>query len=155
MRNKNAKVSDPNSFVSCSGEEFHIEYSPKVNVDGTISLVESGKTDINEYINSFRDSTDMSYILSRLAAGDTSVLNPKTPFYGDFTEVPKTYAEALQMVIDGEKHFMQLPLDVRNQFDNDYRQWFAQAGSEDWMTKMNPVLIKDDVPEKTDPVPES
>lgn len=136
MRNKNAKVIDPNSIYSCPGEEFHIEYSPKVMPDGTIQLVESGKTDINEYINSFAEQCDMQLILKKLALGDTSVLSSKTPFYGDFTEAPKSYAEALQLIIDAEKEFYKLPLDKRNEFDNDYHQWFAQAGSEEWFKKM-------------------
>ena len=140
MRNKHAKIIDPNSIETNPGSDIHIEYSPKVQPDGTIILKESGKTSISEYINSFKEQTDMSYILSRMAAGDTSVLEQRTPFYGNFLEAPKTYAEALQLVIDGEKEFNRLPLDVRNSFDNDFRQWLAQAGTEYWSTKM--VLIE-------------
>lgn len=144
MRNKYAKVSDPTTFFTDPGNPIHEEFSPKVMPDGTIKLIKSGETNTDEYIESFRDTTDMSFILSRLALGDTSVLNPKIPFYGDFTQAPKNYAEALQLMIDGEKQFMQLPLDVRNSFDNDFRQWFAQAGNKEWFEKMDSVIIKDD-----------
>lgn len=144
MRNKNACVSDPNSFVTSSGDRYHHIFSPIVCPDGTITLVESGKEDIQEYINSFRDQTDMSYILQRMAAGDTSVLNQKEPMFGDFTNMPTTYAEALQLVMDREAQFMKLPVDVRNKFDNDFRKWFAQSGSEDWFKKMDIVISKDE-----------
>lgn len=140
MRNEFAKVSDPNSFSTNPGERYHILYSPKIRQDGTIALVECGKEDIQEMIDSFRDSTDMNYIVNRLMAGDDSVLNQKVPMYGDFTEMPKSYAEALQMVIDAKENFYKLPLDVRSQFDNDYMQWFATAGSDPWLEKMSPVL---------------
>lgn len=140
MRNKYAVVSDPNSFVTDPGSRYHIIYDPVVKSDGTIVLEESGQDDIQEYIDSFRDQTDMSFILQRMALGDLSVLSQKTPMYGDFTNMPKTYAEALQLVLDSEKKFMQLPLEVRNLFDNDYRKWFATSGSDEWMQKMAPVL---------------
>lgn len=140
MRNKFACVSDPSSFVSSSGDRFHVIYSPKVNPDGSIDLVASSKIDIQESIDSFLPSTDFSWILSRLMSGDTSVLNQREPMYGDFTSMPSTYAEALQLVIDRESQFNQLPLDVRNSFDNDFRKWFASSGSEDWLSKMKPVL---------------
>lgn len=151
MRNNNAKVSDPNEFVTCNGSDVHITYSPKVLDNGVIKLVPSGKENIQEKINSFRDQCDISYILKRLQLGDTSVLNNKVPNYGDFTSAPKSYAEALQCVIDAEKKFYDLPLDTRNLFDNDYRQWFATAGSPDWLDKMGvkpAVDVKPDEKEK-------
>lgn len=140
MRNKNACVSDPNSFFTGPGSRYRTLFSPIVRPDGTIELVESGKEDIQEFIQSQKAHTDMSFILSRMAVGDTSVLTDKTPMYGDFTVMPKTYAEALQLVIDREADFMKLPLDVRNKFNNDFRQWFAQSGSEIWFEKMASVL---------------
>lgn len=140
MRNKYSQFSDPNDFVSCPGDKFHVLYSPIIKADGSIELVESGKDDIQEFIESFKDQTDMTYILQRMAAGDQSVLNQSMPLYGDFTDMPKTYAESLQLVIDKERQFMELPLDVRNKFDNDFRKWFAQSGSEEWYEKMSPVI---------------
>lgn len=150
MRNKNACVSDPNIFVTSCGSKYRSVFAPIVCPDGTIQLVESGKEDIQQYIDSFRDQTDMTYILQRMAAGDTSVLNQKEPMFGDFTNMPSTYAEALQLVIDREAQFMKLPLEVRNKFDNDFRKWFAQSGSDDWFEKMDSVISK---PEKIDPEP--
>lgn len=148
MRNSKAKVSNPNEFVTSAGNKEHILYSPKVLDSGMIKLVESGKENIQDKINSFRDTCDMSFILQRLAMGDSSVLNKKIPNYGDFTQMPKSYAEALQLVINAEKDFYDLPLDTRNKFDNDYKQWFAQAGSTEWLDKMGIMTVKDIEPEK-------
>lgn len=148
MRNKNAKVSNPNDFVTSPGSEIHILYNPKIQEDGTIILVESGKENIQEFIDSFRGSTDMSFIISRLAAGDLSVINQRPALYGDFTDFPKTYAEALQRVIDAQQQFYTLPLEVRNSFDNDYMKWFATSGSDDWMVKMASVLPVEESPEE-------
>lgn len=137
MRHPRASVSDPNSFVSSSGDSFHIRYSPRVLETGEIKLVESGKDDIKAMINSFRDSCDMSFILQRLAVGDTSVLNQRVGMFGDFTQMPTTYAEALQLVIDARREFNALPLDVKNSFNNDYRQFLASAGTPEWEEKLS------------------
>lgn len=137
MRHPDASVRDPNSFVSSSGDLFHVRLAPRVLEDGTLKLVESGKDDIKSMINSFRDSTDMSFILNRLAVGDTSVLDQRPALFGDFTQMPTTYAEALQLVIDGRRQFDALPLDVKNSFNNDYRQFLATAGTDEWSQKLS------------------
>lgn len=144
MRNKYAKVCDPNNFVSDPGSKVHVVYEPKVLPNGEILLSEVGKEDIQDYINSFRDQTDMAYILKQLAKGDTSVLSNAVPSYGDFTNAPSSFADALQMVMDAESKFNKLPLDVRNKFDNDFRKWFATSGNDDWFEKMDSVIVKPD-----------
>lgn len=148
MRHPDASVRDPNSFVSSSGESFHVRYSPRVLENGEIKLVESGKDDIKAMINSFRDSTDMSFILNRLAVGDTSVLSQRPAMYGDFTQMPTTYAEALQLVIDARREFNALPLDVKNSFNNDYRQYLATAGTPEWAEKLS--SLRNDVHSQSD-----
>lgn len=127
MRNKNACVSDPNSFVTSAGDEFHVIYNAKLLDDGTIKLIESDKEDIQAKIDSFRDQTDMAYILRQLQLGDTSVLTSKQPMYGDFTAMPKNMLEAMQIMIDGEKAFYDLDLDTRQKFDNNFRKWMIDA----------------------------
>lgn len=145
MRNNYAAVSDPNEFVTDPGSEIHELFSARIMSDGTIQLVSSGKENIQDKIDSYRSMTDMAYILSRMALGDTSVLTDKVPMFGDFTGAPSNYAEALQLVMDAERQFLRLPMEIRNAFDNDYRKWFASAGSDDWMSKMDPVIPKPDV----------
>lgn len=152
MRNPHAVVSDPNSFVSHSGDQFHINFSPRVLETGELKLVESGKDDIQQMINSFRDSTDMSFILQRLAVGDTSVLNQRPGMFGDFTQMPSTYAEALQLVIDGRRQFDALPLDVKNSFNNDFRQFLASAGTPEWNEKLSVLKPSEDIDVPISPV---
>lgn len=145
---------DPNNFISDPGSPIHILYAPVVLDDGSIVLKESGSEDIQDYIDSFRDQTDMRFIVKRLEMGDNSVFVGKDPMYGDFTHIPKSSLEALQLVLDAEKKFDLLPLDVRNSFDNDFRKWFASAGSDDWYAKMDSVLIKEPVGSESEKVSE-
>lgn len=136
MRNKFAKVSDPNEFVTCPGEDTKIVYSPKVLSDGSIELVESAKINIQEMINADRENTDMAYILRKMKEGDASVLVQREGVYGDFTEFPKTYAEILQLRIDSEASFYALTPEVRARFDNDFNKYFASAGTNEWFDKL-------------------
>lgn len=140
MRNPNAKVSKPNSFVTNSGSPFHVLYSSKVLGNGKVELLESGKEDIQELIDSYRDTTDMSFIVHQLMLGNESVVNVRSgAMYGDFTSVPSSLAEAQQMMIDAENAFYELPLDVRSQFDNDWMKWQSTVGSDEWVKKMEVV----------------
>lgn len=145
MRNKHAKVSDPNSFCSNPGSRERIIYSARINENNVIEVTPSGKEDWQAYIESFRESTDMAYILKQLSLGDASVLNQTAAQYGDFTQMPHNMLEAMQMQLDAERHFNALPLDVKSKFNNNYREWCSEAGTDSWLEKMN---INVDVPEE-------
>lgn len=151
MRNKNAKVSDPNSFCSNPGSPERIVYSAKINASGVIEVVETGKQDYQAYIESFRPTTDMAYILKELSLGNLQILNQREPQYGDFTQLPKSLAEAMQLQIDAERQFYELPLDVRNKFNNNYREWCLTAGTDPWYEKMG--LIENNIDEKGEAEP--
>lgn len=146
--NPYATLPDPNSYVTFSGDEYHIIYSSVLLDDGTIDLEPMSRESIQERINSYAAVTDMSYILAQLRNGNTSVINRGNPIFGDFTETPKTYAQALQLVIDGRAQFDALPLAVRSKFDNSFEKWFATAGTQDWLDAMS---IDDNTQPPADP----
>lgn len=151
MRNSNARVSDPNEFVTEPGDPIRTVYEAKVLPDGQLDIVAAGKEDMQTKIESFRSSTDMSYILKQIALGNNDVLVQSVGQYGDFTQMPKTMAEAMQLQIDAEKEFYKLPLDVRGKFENDYRRWLVGAGSSDWIEKMGLASKDDEKGEETVP----
>lgn len=142
MRNALARVSDPHKFVTNPGSNIAPVWSSVVDNDGSIRVVQSGKYDIQEKIESFRDTTDISYIVSRLLAGDPSVT--RDTYYGDFEKMPQTYAEMLQLKIDAEKHFYDLPIEIRAKFDHDVNKYIASAGEDIWFEKMGFKRIEDE-----------
>lgn len=121
-----------------AGDPILIKYSSKVMDDGKIQLIPSGKVNIQEKIDSYRDSCDINIILRRLKNGDLSVMDAfnASPIYGDFVDMPKSYREVLQFTIDAQKHFDELPAEIKAKFDNDYNEFMATAGTEDWMNKL-------------------
>ncbi len=139
MRNPNARV--PLEFEpTCSGDRYHIDYQPIIE-DGSIHLVEAGRTDIQAVIDSYADCCDMHLILQRLSMGDTSVLNPKIPMFGDFTACPSTLAGILNLKLEAQRVYDHLEPAVREQFE-DFDAWLASSGSQDWISKMqgNPAI---------------
>ena len=119
------------------GERFKALYTPVFDKDGNFELQVSGKEDLYAFIQSHAESVDIHVILERFARGDISALSKVQGTYGDFTTVPKTYAELLNSVIQGEQYFLSLPVEVRAKFDHDFHKWMISMDNmPDWLSKM-------------------
>lgn len=124
-------------IISNSGDRIKQLYEARVDNQGHIDLVESGTEDLYDYIQSFRESCDINTIVKRFAAGDTDVLARRQATYGDFTELPRTYAELLNTVIQGENYFNSLPLEIRAKFNHSFREWMASMDNmQEFVEKM-------------------
>lgn len=118
------------------GTEFVDTYEIEL-VDGVNTLVVTGKTNVQEFIDSYAESTDIVNILTRFMNGDTSVLNPREGQYGDFTNVPSTYAEMFDRARQCENLFDSLPIEIKQKFDNSYVKFWSDFGSEYFDTVFN------------------
>lgn len=127
-------------FYTNPGDPIHIIYAPVVGKEGSIELVPSGKENTDDYIQSFAESTDIRIILNRVAQGEVELLSKTAGSYGDFTQAPKTLAEALQLQMDSNRLFQALPVETRRKFDDDPNKFFAAAGTDDWFNKIADVL---------------
>lgn len=131
------------------GDRFVKTYQPNIGSDGVLDLIEAEPFDLYESIQSHADSVDINLIISRFINGDVSVLNRREPMYFDATEMPKTYAEMYQKVIDAHNYFEQLPLEVREKFGHSPETFFALIGTDEWSEKMKDFLNLDDVSRET------
>ena len=123
-------------IYSSSGDKTEPIYEPVLNDDGTIDLVVTGERDLQEYIQSFAEDCTLENILKRYALGDQTALSKVQGFYADTTEMPKTFRDVLDSVIKGQSMFDQLPIEIKQKFNNDFNQWFVDIGSEDWCAAM-------------------
>lgn len=139
-------------YVTPSGSKVKKIFAPKVEDDGSITLIESGKEDWYGYIQSFKDSVDIHVILKRAINGDISALNRVQGFYADVRDFPKTTAEMLQTMIDAERNFQQLPVEIKQNFDFDVNKFIAGIDKPDFLDKLG---IKKTEPIKEDIVVES
>lgn len=136
------------THCSC-GSGFAPVYKPIVKPDGTIELKQTGEKDIYAEIQSHKASTDINEIIRRFTeTGDISLFQVREGVYGDFTDMPKTYAEMFQRMIDAEIAFNSLPAEVKEKFNNNVSEFLAAMGTE----KMDDVFKK--TPEDPAPVKE-
>ena len=119
-----------------SGPRFNPTHKLQYDENGVACLVQVGKVDTYEYIQSWRDSCDIKVILERFQNGDVTALQRQTPLYGDFTQAPQTLAEHLQLLRDAEESFRNLPLDIRSQFNHNPAEFYASIGSDRFNTIM-------------------
>lgn len=131
-----------------SGNPIKQLFSGSYNERGQVELKEDGTEDLYAYIQSFAESTDIHSILRRFQNGEVDVLEKVQGFYGDITEMPHTYAEALQRIADSEKVFMSLPVDVRAKFGHSFSEFLSASQNDDFLDRLG---LKPD--EQTEPVP--
>ena len=123
-------------IISHPGNPIKQLYAGSYNERGQVELKEDGTEDIYAFIQSFAESTDIHSILKRYQNGEVDVLEKVQGFYGDITEMPHTYAEALQRIADSEKVFMSLPVDVRAKFGHSFSEFLAASQEEDFLDRL-------------------
>lgn len=127
-------------FYSNPGSAVRPVYAPSVAYNGSMELEIVGAENTDEIIQSYAESTDIRVILSRVASGEVELLNQSKGSFGDFTKMPTSLAEVLQLQMDSNKLFNSLPVDVRRKFNDDPNQFFASAGSQQWFEDIAPIL---------------
>lgn len=151
----------PVRVYSDVGSPIRTTYGASYDEKGRIILEEKGTENLYDYIQSFAESCDIHVLLKRFVNGETDVLSRAQGFYGDITQFPKTYAEMLNRVIEGENFFKELPVDVRSKFGHSYSEFLASIGSQEFfdalgMTKpveevAEPIVVPDIVKEVEEP----
>lgn len=114
---------------TCRGTPTVPKYEGIVQRDGSVKLAKAGVRYLDEEIQADKDAGDINVIVRRYAAGDTNVLNAVQGYYGDLSDFPKTRHEMLQAVMNAESAFYDLPDDLRDTFDNDWRKAFVAMDS--------------------------
>lgn len=94
-----------NEFFTASGSMTRPVYKAVLEKDGQISLKEDGIEMTYEKIQSFKDSVDINVIVNRFASGDLTALEQRSGSYGDFIEVPSSYMEILNSIVDARNAY--------------------------------------------------
>lgn len=135
------------------GSRIHVLYGPVFDKQGHMSLQVTGQEDLYDYIQSHADSVDINIILKQYANGDPSVLSRVQGAYGDFTQMPKSFAEALNTLIAAEQYFNSLPVETRAQFGHNFNQFIASMDAPDFTSRMGITPVADT--SSVDPTPGS
>lgn len=137
-----------------SGDPERITYGGSYDELGRIVLKETGRENLYDFIQSHADSVNIHLLLKRYQNGEIDVLSRVQGVYGDFTQFPTTYAEALNRMNECEQVFNSLPIEVRAKFDHNFSQFLAESGNSDFMDKLGikSVAVPDQL-EKPDVIP--
>lgn len=122
------------------GSSVKKEYQLRV-VDNQMTLVETGKFDLYEYIQSHADSVDIHKILERCAMlDDYSLLNRMPAEFMDVSEMPTNLAEAFAHVKDAENFFNRMPIDIKEKYNNNFIEFISDIGSEKFTRNVSEFL---------------
>lgn len=111
-------------------------YRSRYNEIGQLELVPNGQDDLYDMIQSHAESVNIDTILSKFVAGDPDALAKVQGTFGDFTNLPTSYAEMLNIINESEQFFEQLPLDVREKFNHNFGEFISAMDGRDFAERM-------------------
>lgn len=108
-----------------AGSRERVLYQLQADKEGALDLVAVGKESIWDYIQSFKESTDIHTILARFRNGEADVLNQRVGSFGDVSMMPTRFADVLNACIKGKEIFESLPKETREKFNNDFGRFMV------------------------------
>lgn len=136
-------------FPSVSGTKEKILYHLVYSDNGVKKLDVCGCTDLYAEIQSHRESTDLSIILSRLDPNQVSNMASSYSFNDlleseiiNVTQLPKNAGEMLNLVRSGQNLFDGLPIEVREMFNYSMEKFVSSFGSKEFAEKINYLNYK-------------
>lgn len=120
---------------SPSGEKTEMRHRASMDKNGVRTLIRDRKVPIYDLIQESREECEIERIIQRAVMGDYNALNQANGVYADITGMPKSIAEAQQMIINMKEDFEHLPKDVRAKFENNAEMYVAEFGTEGWIEK--------------------
>lgn len=132
-----------------SGNDYEEVLALRINDDGEEEFYVKCKTNVYEKIQMFKDEVDIEKILLRCSeTGDLTLLHQTEPFFMDMSDMPENIFEAHQKIRDAEEAFANMPLKVRESYDNNFNKFLADFGTENWLKNVG--LYKEDIKEQTE-----
>ena len=109
----------PKTIPTPSGEKIEDEFGLRFDKELERNIVAVvGKRNVYERTQAGKEGALLSTLIQRYASGDMSALEQRQGTFADLTQFPTTLAEAQQQMIDAERIFYDLPVEVRREFDH-------------------------------------
>lgn len=124
------------------GDEFINTYQEQINKSGKKELKKTGKHNVYEEIQLDVENCKIENILHAVAMGDLNALHQRDASYVDATTMPKNLREAQDLVIKMKDEFYNMPLEVRQKFDNSPEQYVSLMGTNEFLDIMAPYNEK-------------
>ena len=98
---------NPEIIPAPTGAATEPEYM--LNTDGCGKLEQVGERRSYELIQSYKQETDINYLVQKYMSGDTSVLQRVQGLYTDITDAPESLIEAQERIKTAERIYNTLP----------------------------------------------
>lgn len=147
---------DTAKYTTECGTPFLDEYALKYDDNGKCTLEKTGEQkNVQAMIDADYPATDINMIMQRFALGDDTALKKVEGFYGDFTTMPTSMAELYQRAEDSKRFFEELPVEVKQMFNNSYSEFWSEMTNDvksfnDKISKYNESAVIE--PVKDEPV---
>ena len=118
----------------CVGSPESPVFSDSFDDNGVPVVVVTGKTNLDDYIQSFKDDTDIYKILDRLSL--SGVEPPVVPVdsFADITGLPDNIHEAYKQVQYARVVFNSLDADKRKEYNNNFNEFISDFGSDKFLS---------------------
>lgn len=130
MKFRNQFTNDSNVFTSNPGSKIVADYGLVTADDGSTSVGVIGEKNLDAIIQSNKDTGNVALLVAKYNAGDEEALNRVRGVYGDFRNMPTTYAEMVSRLNECRAVFQALPVDIKEQFDNNPDVFWSEYGTE-------------------------
>lgn len=134
---RNQFTGDSDVFISTPGAKIVAEYGLITDEDGSTSVGVVGEKNLDAIIQSNKDTGNVALLVAKYNAGDTEALNRVKGVYGDFRNMPTSYAQMVSRLNECRQLFESLPVDIKEQFDNNPDVFWSEYGSE----RFNNIVI--------------
>ncbi len=130
MKFRNQFTNDSDVFVSNPGSKIVADYGLVPAEDGSIAVGVVGEKNLDAIIQSNKDTGNVALLLAKYNAGDEEALNRVRGVFGDFRNMPTTYAEMVSRLNECRSVFESLPVEIKEQFDNNPDVFWSEYGTE-------------------------
>lgn len=130
-----------------TGSKWATQYSIDI-VDGVRTVVPSGKENVYDSIQKSAPGNVIEDLIRRARNGDSSAIPQPVDSFLDLSHLPNDMLEAHMMLEKAHAKYEQLPLELRNRYDNSFEKFISAAAS----GKVMKDLITSQKP-KTPPAP--
>lgn len=117
--------------------------------NGKFKVVQVGEEDLQDYIQSFADSTNIEILVARAVNGEPELLNVRSGMYGDFTELPSNLADMERVMASAQSFYDSLSVEMKAEFGS-FNDFISSMNDKDFLIKAGFVTPDDSESEVTE-----
>ena len=137
-----SQLNRPETVPTNPGTQYINTYQEELDKEGKLTLVKTGEHNVYLEIQEDAEDSKIENILHRAAMGDLNALNQREVAYMDATTMPKNLKEMQNEIIKFKDEFYEMPLEVRQLFNNSPEMYVSEMGTQEFLDKMAPYNAK-------------